>query len=367
MVIMKSGFLFVILLGFLTGCDPGSKNKSFRLEVNALSFTTDFPSYNLNYFTDSQQKEFVSFADFVTSKKISFHSLDHAEKWSVSLDSLMNKEKERFIYYYVISPDSILLLTKQTNQFFLINRKAEVIRKIDFSKSQIQGIEFVPPIYFESNRICFAVNHYPVEKLNEAKEIGEWNALAMKLPQIGKLNPEKNPERVIYFGKNLVNRFLKPNNLDAQGTYFVINKEQVYYFSPYSDTLYLIHENKIEPLVKITSPLGKIHLTPSTREQYNQNAECINNAYIQQSFICEVLFDNKRELIYIFIRKSKTGKYFPFNILVYNQNLKKLNETAFDGMKYYPNGFVGEKGLYLLRNYSKHPKQKTFDLLDYEN
>lgn len=363
---MKIGFLLVILLVSLIGCNQKHGKNAFRLQENALSFRTSFPAYNLNYFTDSQQREFVSFADFVTYKKMSFHALNSDETWSISLDSLMNAEKVKFVHYHIISPDSILLLTKYTNQFYLINRKAEVMKKINLSGLLIRGIEFVPPVYFGHNTISFAVNHYPTGKLSTQTEIDDWNARSMKMEQIGKLEIGTESGHPTYSGKNLISRFLHPNDLDAQGTYYIVNKQQVYYFSPYSDTIYLIHENRIEPLVKITSRIGKIHITPSSRKQYNENSNCVNEAYIRQSFICEVLFDDKRNLVYVFVRKPKDGKHFSFNILVYDRKFRKLNEVEFDGKNYYTSGFVGEKGLYLLRNYTKHPNQKIFDLLNYE-
>ncbi len=188
---MKYGFSFGIFLILLASCSQSHQKELFRSEEKTLTFRTGFPAYNLNYFTDSQQREFVSFADFITFKKISFHSLNNNKKWSVNLGSLMDTEKVAFIHYRVISADSILLLTKNTNQFFLINRKAEVLRRTDFSKLLSEGIEFVPWVYFENQKLYFTVNHYPIKKISKKEEIADWNAHSMKLERIGKLNYEK--------------------------------------------------------------------------------------------------------------------------------------------------------------------------------
>lgn len=363
---MKSAFIFSFLLVLLSGCDQKSKNNSFRLEEKALSFTTDFPAYNLNYFTDSNHTEFVSFADFVTAKKISFHSIDTKTKWSIDLKELIKTEKERFISYFPIATDSIILLSGNTNKIYLINRKAEILTKIDQSKLLVEGVEFGPPIYFEKNQLYYAVHHYPIEDLKTKNDLKKWDADYLKRAIIAKTPTNFRDSTPFYLGTNLISRFMKRDQLPAEGTHFFLNKSKIYYYSAYSDTLYSLTENGNIPLLKIKSTIGKIHVTASTREQYNKNTNCINEAYLKQSFICEVLFDNKRNLIYIFVRKPKNGKHFPFNILVYDQNFKKMNELEFDGIKYYTSGFVGEKGLYLLRDYNKRPNQKLFDLLSYE-
>lgn len=363
---MKSTVTFVILLLFVSGCSQKDPGKTLRLKEELLTYENSFPAYNLAHFTNSDNQEFLSFADFVTHKQILFHALDGSKKWSVDVKPLMNREKEKFICYHIISADSILLLTKYSNKLYLIDRNATILKKFDYSGLLARGIEFAPLIYSENKFIYLTLNHYPVRRLNTPNDINEWSAQAMRQEQIGRLEIGKDDQTIAYFGKNLINRFLASEDIDAQGTYYVVNREKIYYFSPYTDTLYAIHENKTEPLVKITSQIGKIHVTPSTREQYNRDADCINKAYVQQAFICEVLFDNYSERIYVIVRKPKVDDYFPFHVLVYDTHFKQLEELKFDGMKHLPTGFVGKKGLYLLRNYDKNPNQKSFDLLTYE-
>ncbi|MNU95256.1 hypothetical protein D3C71_852670 [compost metagenome] len=363
---MKFSILFGFLLILLVGCNESNKNNSFHLEEKALSFTTDFPAYNLHYVTDSNHTEFVSFADFVTAKKISFHSIDTKARWSIDLKELMKSERGRFISYFPITPDSIVLLSGHTNKIYLINRKAKILKKIDQSKLLVEGVEFGPPIYFEKNQLYCAIHHYPIKNLKTKNDLKKWDAEYLKKTIIAKILINFHDSMSLNLGTNLISRFMKKNQLPAEGTHFFLNKSKIYYYSAYGDTLYSITENGNIPLLKIKSTIGKIHVTASTREQYNKNTNCINEAYLKQSFICDILFDNKRNLIYVFVRKPKNEKYFPFNILVYDKNFKKLNELEFDGKKYYTSGFVGEEGLYLLRNYNKRPNQKLFDLLSYE-
>ncbi len=363
---MKFSILFGTLLFLFVACNEINKNNSFHLEEKALSFTTDFPAYNLHYLIDSNHREFVSFADFVTAKKISFHSIDTKTKWSIHLKELMKSEKERFISYFPITTDSIMLLSSRTNSIYLINRKAEILKKIDQSKLLVEGVELGPPIYFEKNKLYYAAHHYPIGDLKTKNDLKKWDAEYLKKAIIAKTSINVHDSTPLYLGSNLISRFMKKDQLPAEGTHFFLNRSKIYYYSAYCDTLYSITEKGNIPLLKIKSPIGKIHVAASTREQYNKNTNCINEAYLKQSFICEILFDTSRNLIYVFVRKPKKENYFPFNILVYNPQFKKLAEKEFDGMKYYPNGFVGKKGLYLLRNYGKHPNRKLFDLLNYE-
>lgn len=363
---MKQFLFFSLCFVFLVACQENHRKTAPNLQPKTLQFRNDFTAYNLNYFTDSFKREYVSFADFVTAKKIQFHTLDGKQKWSINLKSLMHSEKEKFIYYQVVSPDSILLMSKYTNRIYLINKQAEVLKKLDYSRLLVAGIEFVPPIYVHGKTVFHAFNKYPINTLSTQEEQVNWEYKSYQKGCIALTSLEDESRIPEYIGQNLFNRFIKRGEILADGVHFYLNKSKIYYHSAYSDTIYSISKNQVRPLFRVQSEMGKIYLTPSTREAYNKNTNCINEAYLKQAFITSILFDNDRNRMYVLVRKAQVGEHFPFNVLVYDQAFKKLDEFQFDGTKHHPNGFVGKKGLYLLRNYDKNPNQKSFDLLTYE-
>ncbi|WP_343603704.1 hypothetical protein [Fluviicola sp.] len=360
-------FFSIVFFVSQTGCQENQSKKVPNLQQKALHFRNDFTAYNLNYFTDSLKNEFISFADFVTAKKIHFHTIDGKQKWSIDLKQLMDSEKEKFIYYHVVSPDSILLLSKYSNRIYLINQKAEVLKKLDYSRLLMEGIEFVPPIYVQGNTVFHAFNNYPVKQLTTQEEQLNWELESFGKNCIAQTSLKDESQTPEYIGQNLFNRFIKRNEILADGVHFYLNQSKIYYHSAYSDTIYSITKDQIRPLFKVQSEIGKIFLKPSTRSEYVKNTNCINEAYLKQAFITSLLFDNRRNLIYVLVRKPQVGEHFPFNVLVYDQAFKKRDEFQFDGTQHHPNGFIGKKGLYLLRNYDKTPNQKSFDLLTYEN
>ena len=357
-------FFFLILL---LGCRDKTGNQSLKLEKKKLTFLNTFSSNKWIYLLDSKGKEYISFADFVTAKTITFHSINTKEKWSIELKDLMKSEKERFVSYFPITTDSIILLSSHTNKIYLINRQTKILKKIDQSKLLLDGIEFSHPIYFEKNHLYYAIHHSPLTSLRTKNDLKIWDAENLKKSIIAKTPINFHSTPPTQMGENLILRFMKSNQLPAEGTHFYFNKSKIYYYSAYNDTIYTITENTNIPLMKVKSNIGKAHVIASTREEYYKNTNCINEEYLKQSFICDILHDNNRDLMYVIVRKPKVDDYFPFNLLVYDKTLKKLDEIAFDGKEHEPYGFVGKKGLYLNRKSDQNPKQKSFDLFNYEN
>lgn len=363
----KRHLISLLCFSLFMGCGEKTAHQSFRLDEKKLTVSNTFFSNKWNYLLDSKGQEILSFADLVTAKKITFHSMDSKISWSVDLKGLMKSTKERFIDYFPVSTDSIVLLSGGTNRIYLINRKAEILTKIDQSNLLLEGMEFGPPIYFEKDQLYYAMHHYPLIDLKTKNDLKVWDAEYLRKPIIAKTPVNFQGESPVQFGEKLLSRFNKDNALPAEGTYFYLNQSKMYYYSSYNDTLYSLTENRNIPLLKVKSRIGKIHVTVSTREQYNQNTDCINENFLKQSCISDVLHDNHRNLVYVIVRKPKVDDDFPFNLLVYDQNLKKLDEIEFDGKNHDPGGFTGKKGLYIERKTDKNSKQKSFDLFVYEN
>ncbi|MNK24847.1 hypothetical protein D3C87_431620 [compost metagenome] len=357
---------FIFCLSLLISCGEKTSLKALKLKEEKVTFSNTFPSDNWNYLLDAEGKEILSFADLVTAKKITFHSMDSKISWSVDLKPLMKSTKERFIAYFPVSTDSIVLLSGGTNRIYLINRKAKILKKIDQSNLLLEGMEFGPPIYLEKGQFYYALHHYPLTDLKTKNDLKAWDAEYLTKSIIARTPVNFHGEVPVQFGKELLSRFNQKDALPAEGTYFHLNQSKLYYYSSYNDTLYSLTRHQNIPLLKVTSRIGKIHITVSTREQYNQNTDCINENFIKQSCISDVLHDNHRNLVYVIIRKPKVNEYFPFNLLVYDQHFKKLDEIEFDGKNHEPQGFTGKKGLYLQRRFGENSKQKTFDLFVYE-
>lgn len=362
----KTDLIFLLCFSLFMGCGEKPAHQSFRVEEKKLAFSNTFSSDKWKYLLDAEGQEILSFADLVTAKKITFHSMDSKASWSVDLKGLMRSQKERFIDYFPVSTDSIVLLSGGTNRIYLINRKAEILIKLDQSNLLLEGMEFGPPIYVEKGQFYYALHHHPLTDLKTKDDLKIWDAAYLRKPIIAKMPVDFHGEPPVQFGEKLLSRFIKDGELPAEGTYFYLNQSTMYYYSSYNDTLYSLTENRNIPLLKVKSRIGKIHIPVSTREQYNQNTDCINANFISHSLIDDVLHDNYRNLMYVIVRKPKIEDYFPFNVLVYTKDFKKLDEIAFDGKHQKPRGFVGKKGLYVERKTDENLKQKSFDLFVYE-
>src|SRR5690606_548567 len=124
-------FLFaagLLILSCTNSTDSVNIPKKKVTEISRISYETQHPIGNLKSHLFNKT-EYVSFSEFRTWKDIQLFRMDGKRTWLLKLAEVDEFKHVDFIDYTLINPDSILLLTKNTNVVYLVNSDGKVLQK----------------------------------------------------------------------------------------------------------------------------------------------------------------------------------------------------------------------------------------------
>lgn len=346
-------YLFILTLFFLS-CNSNKElnNKSLKICHSNVLFNIGYPRTTGGLFS-YRGNEFKFYADFITRNKISLYTIKGKLVYTLSVKELMTKNNCKFISACFISPDSIALLTKYSNNVFIVNQEGKLLYKKDYSPLLLKGYQFAPPFQIDDKMLRvtlhfndpdFHINGTIEDKRSSRKRSKESYKLVCDTNFFSVANPVMQID-------SMYNRFSTYKQLTSEGNHFTFLGKENIFTSGYSDTIYIF--NLMGQLIKTKAVFSKYYNTkmvPITYNDFANNPSSLNINYRKYGHISEILWDKYRAIYYCFVQ----GKFFkdgriPFSIIIYDKYFNKLEEINMGGKKYYLSGFVAKNGLYLLK------------------
>lgn len=351
------------LIAFI-GCVQNSSENDGRIELSdkQLTFTTSFPSFNLQVY-EKEGECYLTFADFVTYDKIEEFNLS-GRKLSVIDLSLLPQKGSQYMTYMHTDNRSILLLRKYSSRLDYINWKGEIINSIDFSDLGVGGLELSSPlISTPEGRVMCSLSAFKSDTMITDELYSPWGKHAHKLPIVASFSNDENGLK--FHGKNFISRFASHEERVLGGLGLSTGKDGVYVVSSYVDTIYKLKGDDFLPITTIQSVKGKITIDKILEKEL-LNID-LNSVFTNNYYLSSLLYDKYRQLYYLFIRHPKVeNNRFKHQMIIYDDNWKKLIETTLPE-NYYPSGsFVNKDGLYVLVDFEENPFVKKFNLVTYE-
>lgn len=317
----------------------------------------------LKGFEDSG-RQFYYFYDLQTLNTVYiFNDLGRLHQ-EISLNEYSTSQTNDFSDILIEKIDDFFFLTKD-NKILRTNNQLAIKKSFSYFKEKQNGLRFAPFLYYNNYKISVAIlSTWPVGVTFENDTLsGEY---LNSQPVIAKINIENGVFQKM--GEGILHRFLEPLHNSGLVFYTSNKSGEFIYHSPFTDTIYQIsRDNHIQPIAKIKSQIGDIICPKITTQQIIKDESFVKNTFISNTWINYVIIDDYSKLNYIIIRRPlEKFKDFPFNILIYDNNWKKLDELEFSGDTYKLNFLVTKDGLLMERSNNKSTK-RTFDCLVYHN
>lgn len=339
----KIYFLGLILIILITGC----KNNGNLIETKEVTtFHVGFPTWNIKYFIE-KGKEYVAFADFITKKQISINSIAGIQLFTVSLEELMTKEKNGFNDFDIVSLDTFALLSKHSNKVYLINKKGEIIYKKDYSRYLLQNITLTFPFHLNDSNLLVGIDWAPVDSTLNFSQYYRKKHVYYK----GAIDSAfYNPENDLYFiFDSIYSRFLNDKQIGIGPIFISKHKKRILLSSIYSDSIYIFDNRiKLDSAFEVSSKFFPIDYISPTFEDEKKYKNDPSFGTTTHSKIVGIKFDRYRKQYYVYVAGSKEkDKYFPYSIIIFNKEYKKIDEIKIDSKKFIIQSFIGRKGLYI--------------------
>ncbi|AEA44215.1 hypothetical protein [Fluviicola taffensis] len=339
--------------------------KNATIKQAQLQLKSPKSCYWIKMYQDKEQHYYYTF-DFLTQKIIMVYN---KAGYLVNEINLTNFEKENsieLIDVLIVNHNHFIFLANQ-NKIFITDSKLTIQKEYAFFNQSHQGHKMSPFLFLndQNELTTFILSTWPDGiRFKNSYLSGQY---LHAQPHFAKINIENGKMRLI--GKNLSNRFLKPNELEADMiTRTCTQKGSIIYNTAFTDTIYEISpRGKIKPLIRITSKIGNITVPVITAEQHKKDASIVRSTFVSSSYINRVFMDDYRKLAYVIIRRPlEQFEDFPFNILIYDENWEKLDELEFKGDTYRFIFLVTKDGL-LMERANNNSEKRVFDCLEYTN
>lgn len=369
---MKTIYYYIIILSLFSSCKDGNDNinlytlieSSNKIEI-PIDSDTKIYTRAMHYFEDTTGIEYITIEDsesIYDYNTINFYRLD-----SCKLSHKVKIEKEgvngipRFYGHGICSLDNLFITGFGKNVIYQINRKGEILKKLDYEmsdnkeiatefdlnslvnktlvieKSKIYGTQFplkkqIKGADFDKTPLCLTIDTCT----------GSVQKLPLNYPRLwesgNKMGYNAHCSRA-YDGKHFIYAFLTENDIIVTTDH--IESKTYSIKSKYIDNIY-----------------SEGYPTDISFEEFNK---AVNEQAIYGNFI----YDKYRNIYYRFAYpKCTVDKYSfeyifcrkEFSIIIIDSNFKIIGETLFPAGKYASKlFFVNKEGLYLSENNIDNP------------
>ncbi len=357
-----SSFIFSLLL--ILSC---KEKKEYHIETNVLMFEAPRTTKTIRHFFKKDIKYYYTFELSSLNKAFIFDESGNP-KCTLDLNDFINKNHCDLKDLYIINFDSIIAYSVN-NLFFLIDSSKRILKTYNYFKNYCTGEHITPGIlHVKGNYLHTAVS--PMYVKRTFKNWRDENIFLNSSPVVSKINLQNS--EISFYGKNLKRRIFKDDERNFSFVRYLLTSDNKFiYLNPFSDTLYEISSNnKIRPILKVESKIGNIKLPKISYLEFENNSnKYMPRLYAETPHLDWLIEDTIRHLWYLIVCKKRDSEgRTPFNIIVYNKNWQKLDESEFKSTQYkYGTRFVTEKGLYIERvNKDRRSNKRIFDCLVYE-
>jgi hypothetical protein len=360
---MKKILFNLFLLTLLSACTTNTSTKNFQHIKNYI-FYSGFLTGNMQIRTINK-KEYICYGDLKTRKKITIHSLDDSEKYSIDV-SKINKQGEQAITYAVNNFDSIYLLSKFSNFIFLIDSSGAIKNKYNINKNLLINAQFElsptsSPFLYNDSTFILSLNFKPDNsyQFNSLSDHIKYAKDAKRSYQLCKITNLNEDTLDFQFGtKNLYANFTKETDLTVEGNHYSLVNNRIIFTSAYSDSLYLIDPITLDvkKKIKITSDYSQVYISPISIADNLNDYKLLNQNFKSNGQIRDIVYDESKKLYYCAVNhkpksiETSWSDPIPWSIIVLNDDFKKVDEVKMDETKYSFSIMMCSQGL-LVSNY----------------
>lgn len=331
-------FLFAVgllILSCTNSTDSVNIPKKKVTEISRISYETQHPIGNLKSHVFNKT-EYVSFSEFRTWKDIQLFRMDGKRTWLLKLDEVDEFKHVDFIDYTLINPDSILLLTKNTNVVYLVNSDGKVLQKKDYSALLLDKIELLPALIYDNQKIYLTIMQGAKNRLESLDDYLNYSKTKLESPKVfidsNFFDSNSSYSQELYgFYKQLGSfEYLYP---DLGGRFNVFDHTHFCYFSNWTDTVYFYNNQfKLTKKLHIDPKTTAVTLKPITWKQHLNSSDDVNNTFIENSFITKFHHIASSGIYVCKVQHKKTEN--KFTILGYSKKFQPLFEETYDYEKF---------------------------------
>lgn len=363
----RLSFFLILDLFIILGCD----NRADRelLQIEEAEYSTEMFTKNFQPFQDKESKQ-VAFLELNTHHKIQFFEENGTFIKEIVLADELYQNDQKFCDAFVINSDSILLLSMFTNQLYLLNGNGEIIIKKDYSNANQDGVELWGPLNFVDGKVYTTVM-YSYPNYSNSYTLADWqseNVINLKYPRIlvDSIDSDdpKSYELLIpdfrsKFGDS-THQIIEPNHVCYTSNHIILS-------SSYSDSVYCYdYSGNAVKSAQLSSNFTSLKIDPSTFKECEVNPQIINEKCLSNGFIAKIIYDPYRNIYYCKARHPAVEDSRPFSLIMLNSDFQKLDEVTFTSDEFFGSFFVGEKGIYILKNAEDKFLNSSFTIYNYE-
>jgi hypothetical protein len=379
---MKNFIIFILLNFTILSCSSETK---FSIKKTAeLKFDIGFKPNHMfsGCLSNEKGEDFFYFGELTSAKKIKFFTDKGDSLFTISLKNTLSEIGE-INDVYVISLDSIVLLTNYTNQLYLVNKKGTIIANKDLSYTIGNKKELYSSIFhsfgMSKNNLLFRQSHLTdgVDSVtSNYQDLKNYYNINQTLPRFVEFrNVFSNKKLVVKEHlPNFLRKFCKENSFTFDFDYHALSKDRLFISSWYSDKIFIynVEKQKIEKELVVKINHGKIGSKPYQMNDSKYNFEAItkqvNQAGRFSAVINRFFYDEANNLLYVLVFHEQkdlnseiNGNARPWTLNVYNKNYDLVSSKTFDH-KSYSMGLTicTKKGLYVQQQEDINKKNKNY-------
>ncbi|TAE18057.1 MAG: hypothetical protein EAZ95_05285 [Bacteroidetes bacterium] len=402
---MLKNIIFIIFILSFWGCrstenEQNKKQLQIKKEYHFQSGVNGSRYHKKIFYDTKSQKEYVYFFDFVTDKAVKIFDMQGKVVQEISLvPTLKVLQKIRDIQ--IISWDTIILNSQETNKIAFINREGKVWKDVsldtlltdkkgnhfelwNFEVLNATGETLIFPCGWRYNTQDIAQNKEPKDNFDHTRYFYKNEFFSPYFCKVSNLYGKKPTiEYGLYsFYGNMGNK----DNLFLELPSYAYVHKKLFVYSIYSDTLYQINpENlQIQNKIKITSSYSTLRANPLDNDNttLSNMQELSNQIGRTEGYIYDMEYDekNKQYCVIVFHKiplstpQEKQGyEKRPFSVIIYDNSFKKLHEYLFDNKTHNAYSVLSSQAGIMFHRKKSTPKRKsnkndftTFTIFDFE-
>ena len=356
---MNRLFSALIIFILLFSCTE----EKVSIRKNVLQLKSPHSCYVIKQYQEEQHTYYYTY-DLNTRKIINIYNEKGKLYKEIKIRKFGEEHACEFFDVTIVNPKRVIFLSKD-NQIYITNLNLHILKHFTFFNYLHQGLRFAPSTNIRNNEMSVALlASWPDGVSFDSDSLS--NAFLHSQPIIATI--DLNNGNIKPLGTGIINRLLSPRYEYTEGIHYNYpTREHCTYVSAFTDTIYHISEaGKVTPVIKTESKCGKVNCPPMNLDQIRNDMDFVRNTFISNTFLYETIYDKFRNLNYLILRRPRDNfKEFPFNLLIYDANWKKLDELEFKGNTYRMNFLVTNAGL-LIERANNNSENRKFDCLTYK-
>ncbi len=366
-------FIPFLILSFVFFIQCTVKKSNNNLSNNKLKkvkdivFKTGFSTFKIKNI-DINGENYLGFADFQTRKKIVVKNIHNEnDGFEINLKPLIQQSGEKVQNYEVISSDSILISTFYTNNFYLINKKGEILSYFSLDsilnnyneKIAFEVFTYSNKFLYRNQTLIFKLNSYYKEnKFDKLSQLHLAKRQEKNIPNFLKIDSIWSDTPKYLFGlENFYDNFIPKNCTSVSLTFYNVKNNDFIVCDQYSDSLYIFNfdDLKLKKKIKIKSK-NKIYCTPFLTEKLDSSENIVNDVWLKGGHFNAIVVDNNKNILLpTYYPTTIEDSYLrDAGIIFLDSNYNYIEEVNIDTALYMPTIFPTNDGFLIHEGWTKY-------------